>query len=454
MSGTTFEVPTNSLSNRLDVTYYLVRAEVERYSLPNIGTPLGDLCTRIRTRTPAREAYVEEGVPCLKLRNVTGRVLNTTNCDFIPERLKPQFVTAKKYDIIITATGEGTAGRADIFLETGNYVVTGENILLRPDPALINPFYLLAVLRTGLIAKQLTHFVRGATGQTHLYWQDIADIHIPKADSRVQEDCEAIFREAWKKRRLSAEKINNAKVAVLKAAGVVDLDVKQRSLEFEITFNHVRPSLRFDVEYYQPIHYTLQTALKKAKCIKANTVAKLNKTTINPRKSPTRIYHYVDISSIDAAIGDYDVTTLYGHEAPTRARRRVNKSDLIVSTVRPNRNAVAVIADESDDLVVSTGFAVITPTSINPLVLFAFLKTEPIYAQIVRKATAAMYPAVTEEDVLDILIPKLNDNQSEYIEKSIRESIALRRQSDENLREFTGQGESILQKLCSLQGNK
>ena len=447
MSSTIFEVPTISLSNRLDVTYYLVRAEVERYFSPNMGAPLSDLCTRIRTKTPAREAYVEEGVPCLKLRNITGRVLNITNCDFIPERLKPQFVTAKKYDIIITATGEGTAGRTDIFLETGNYVVTGENVLLRPNRALINPFYLLSMLRTNLIAKQLTHFVRGATGQTHLYWQDIADIRIPKANSKVQEDCEVIFREAWKKRRLAAEKITDAKVAVLKAAGVANLDVKQRHIVFETTFNYVRPSLRFDVEYYQPIHYTLQTALEKAKCIKANTIAKLNKNTINPRKSPTNIYRYLDISSIDTEIGDYEVTTMYGHEAPTRARKKAKKSDLIVSTVRPNRNAVAIIADEPDGLVVSTGFAVITPTSINPLALFALLKTEPIYAQIVRKATAAMYPAVKEEDILDILIPKLNDNQSEYIEESILKSIALRKQSDEYLREFTGQGESVLQKL-------
>lgn len=448
MSSNFFEVPTTSLSNRLDVTYYLIRTEVDRYVSPKIGTPLSDLCTPVRTKTPSREAYHEEGsVPCLKLRNITGRVLNITNCDFIPERLQKRFVTAKKYDILITATGEGTAGRADIFLETGSYVVTGENILLRPDSALINPFYLLAMLRTDLISKQLTHFVRGATGQTHLYWQDIADIRIPKANNKLQEQCEAIFQEAWKNRRLAAEKISNAQAIVLKAAGVSNIDVKQRQLVFETNFNYVHQLLRFDVEYYQPVHYTLQTALTKAKCVKAYTVAKLNKSTINPRKFPTNIFHYVDISSIDTMIGDYDVTTLYGHEAPTRARRKAKKSDLIVSTVRPNRNAVAIISDEPDGLVVSTGFAVITPTSINPLVLFALLKTEPIYAQIVRKATAAMYPAVKEEDVLDILIPTLDGKQSEYIEETILKSIELRKKSDEGLRELTRKGELALQGL-------
>lgn len=439
-----FEVPLELLSDRLDVTYYLVRGNVEQQLGSLIGSPLQQLCTRVRTKTPTRETYVEEGIPCLKLRNVTGRILNITSCDFIPERLKTQFVAAKKYDVVLTATGEGTAGRADIFMEANTYVVTGENILLRPHLNRINPFYLLAMLRTGIIAKQLTHFVRGATGQTHLYWQDIANIRIPEAEPEVQQKCERIFREAWAKRRLAAEKIRTAKTTIMEGVGINQLDVRKRSVVFETTFARIQPSLRFDVEHYQPIHDMVRVALEKAGCIKATEVAKLNKTMINPRKSPTNIYDYVDISSIDAEIGDYELTALYGHEAPTRARRKPQKGDLIVSTVRPNRNAIAVIEEQPDSLVVSTGFSVITPTAIKPLVLFAILKIEPIYAQIVRKATAAMYPAVTEEDVLDILIPNLSELQADHIEQCIKESIVLRKQSDALLDEFKQHGEDVL----------
>lgn len=201
------EVPLQSLTDRLDVVYYLIRDEVIRElgTLPT--TPLHELCSRVRTKTPPREAYIQEGVPCIKLRNVTGQMLNLANCAYIPERLRDKFVAAKKYDIIVTATGEGTAGRADIFIESGTYIVTGENILLRPYKDKINPFYLLAMLRAKLVAKQLTHFVRGATGQTHLYWQDIANIQIPDADEKVQEDCEKLFSEADGLRKQSDEQL-------------------------------------------------------------------------------------------------------------------------------------------------------------------------------------------------------------------------------------------------------
>jgi restriction endonuclease S subunit len=134
-------------------------------------------------------------------------MLNLANCAHIPERLKDKFVAAKKNDIIVTATGEGTAGRADIFLESETYIVTGENILLRPKMDRVNPFYLLAMLRTDHVARQLTRFVRGATGQTHLYWQDIASIQIPNADTVTQKACEVLFMKGAELRQKSDEQL-------------------------------------------------------------------------------------------------------------------------------------------------------------------------------------------------------------------------------------------------------
>jgi restriction endonuclease S subunit len=201
-----FEVTVDSLADRLDVSFYRVRQEVRTKLGRRRGPPLAELCTRIGTKTPARDAYSQSGVPCIKLRNVTGHFIDLTDCDYIPARLKSKYVTAKKHDLIITATGEGTAGRVDMFLDDSvPCVVTGENILLRPNPGRMNPFYLLAALRADLIALQLRHFVRGATGQTHLYWHDIREIEIPEAQENVQKGCQRIFLEAEEIRKRSEQ---------------------------------------------------------------------------------------------------------------------------------------------------------------------------------------------------------------------------------------------------------
>ena len=64
----------------------------------------------------------------------------------------------------------------------------------------------------------------------------------------------------------------------------------------------------------------------------------------DPTKNPDEEFLYVDISSIDnknGAIISYK--RLRGAEAPSRARKRIRENDIIVSTVRPNLNATALV---------------------------------------------------------------------------------------------------------------
>ncbi|MBW6503093.1 hypothetical protein K0B90_02290 [bacterium] len=68
---------------------------------------------------------------------------------------------------------------------------------------------------------------------------------------------------------------------------------------------------------------------------------------------------YVDIGSVTQEKGiscteEYDFIN-----APSRARRRVHEGDTIISTVRTYLKAVAAIQNPPDNMVVSTGFAVL-----------------------------------------------------------------------------------------------
>ncbi|MCD6451085.1 MAG: restriction endonuclease subunit S, partial [Acidobacteria bacterium] len=73
-------------------------------------------------------------------------------------------------------------------------------------------------------------------------------------------------------------------------------------------------------------------------------------------------------------------------------------------TVRPIRNAVALIKEEKKDLVCSSGFAILRSKDISPQYLFLYLKTRPIVKLIDRYTTATEYPAVTWADILNIPI--------------------------------------------------
>ena len=87
-------------------------------------------------------------------------------------------------------------------------------------------------------------------------------------------------------------------------------------------------------------------------------VIETNKNTISKDFKFTEI-QYLDTGSItEGKIDSFQKFKLI--EAPSRAKRLVNDNDIVYSTVRPNQKHFGFIQNPLDNLVVSTGFAVIT----------------------------------------------------------------------------------------------
>ena len=92
---------------------------------------------------------------------------------------------------------------------------------------------------------------------------------------------------------------------------------------------------------------------------------------------------------------------------PSRAKRIVNKNDIIISTVRPNQCHYAIIKEPMENMVVSTGFTVLTPKeNVIPEYLYFFLTQETITKRlsILAEGATTSYPSITPDDILDIEI--------------------------------------------------
>ena len=118
---------------------------------------------------------------------------------------------------------------------------------------------------------------------------------------------------------------------------------------------------------------------------------------------------YVDISSVDnksKTLTKYD--TYIFAEAPSRARKKVMLGDVIVSTVRPNLNAVAIFNLQTTYTpIVSTGFCVLRNKSdVDPSYIYFFCTSSNFVRQMVSKATGASYPAVSDTIVREAKLPK------------------------------------------------
>ncbi len=130
-------------------------------------------------------------------------------------------------------------------------------------------------------------------------------------------------------------------------------------------------------------------------------------SNINPKNEPEREFVYVDISAIDRATKEItQPKSIKGSEAPSRARRRIKSGDVLVSTTRPNLNAVALVTPEFDDQICSTGICVLRP---KPLLISGYLfwttRSSWFVSKLSRDVNGAMYPAVTDKQILDVEIP-------------------------------------------------
>ena len=131
-------------------------------------------------------------------------------------------------------------------------------------------------------------------------------------------------------------------------------------------------------------------------------------TWMPERDDPAGVFTYVDLSAVDqdakVVTGARELACL---DAPSRARQLVRAGDVLVSTVRPNLNGVALVSPELDGATASTGFCVLRPRSgqLDGRYLYQWTKSPRFVSDMVRKATGASYPAVSDRIVCQSKLP-------------------------------------------------
>ena len=143
---------------------------------------------------------------------------------------------------------------------------------------------------------------------------------------------------------------------------------------------------------------------------------------------------YVDISSVDNIAKEIvSYQTISSKDAPSRAKQLLKRGDILVSTVRPNLHAVAMIESETENLMVgSTGYCVLRcKENADTRYLFNFCQSPYFVDDMSSQATGASYPAVSNSIVRSSLIPSYSvEEQRKIADKldAVSELIKLRKQ--------------------------
>ena len=143
-------------------------------------------------------------------------------------------------------------------------------------------------------------------------------------------------------------------------------------------------------------------------------VTSINDESLSKDEDPLRPIAYVNIGSVNSALGIEQAEEMVFEDAPSRARRLVNDGDTIVSTVRTYLGEIAPVADPRPDMVVSTGFAVIRPRRVDAGFVSWALREGRIVAAIVARSTGVSYPAVNAPEIgeLFVTLPPLGEQRA------------------------------------------
>ena len=142
------------------------------------------------------------------------------------------------------------------------------------------------------------------------------------------------------------------------------------------------------------------------KTVPLKRVVGINLQTLPETTEPGFEFRYVDIGAVSRGQLNSEPEATVFASAPSRARRLVRQGDTIISTVRTYLRAVWPVRASATDLVVSTGFAVLTPTrSIDSRYLGWLVQSDVVVEEVVARSVGVSYPAINPSDIGTVRVP-------------------------------------------------
>lgn len=345
--------------------------------------------------------YLEQGLPLIRATNIERGKIVEKGLVFISPNDVPyeRNPILRANDIVVVRSGAYTADSA-IVTKSYDGAIAGFDMVLRPFQieAKYLAYTLLSnyVLRDQLILSSFRaaqpHLNKEELGTTLIFYPPVIEqqsiaTYLDTKTAQIDRQIDLLSQKAAQYGKLKQSLIN---------------ETVTRGLDKTV------PMKDSGVEWIGeiPVHWRMK---------RIKEVCEINKNTLSEKTPATYEFDYVDIGSVTYGVKGYIKERMTFDTAPSRAKRIVQKGDTIISTVRTYLKAITTIDDEVSDLIVSTGFAVVSPqkTMINKYCSF-LLTSNCIVDEICALSTGVSYPATNATVIggLFFLIPPIAEQQA------------------------------------------
>lgn len=267
------------------------------------------------------------------------------------------------------------------------------------------------VLSTFLLTKYgRNQTVRETTGnvQPNLFLYKIREIIVPTFDIGFQNTVQKAVLKAQGLLKASDMAYANAEEMLEKEIGIDMSSITNGGVSVKSFFESFGITGRLDAEYYQPKYDDFERHVlnyKDGYTTPGNEFELIKAKCTRDLES----YPYIEIGDIDIGNGSAEYNVVSTKDLPANAKIMTQTGDLLVSTVRPYRGAVAILG--TNNLLVSGAFTVLRPKSNYPAQTLQVLFRTKLYKDWLLKFNAGTsYPVIKDDDVLNVPVPILKDD--------------------------------------------
>ena len=350
----------------------------------------------------------------------------------------------------------GSVGRTFLYKKSmGKSIYAGYLIKYILDTSKIYPEYLSAYCQTSKYWQWVKQQERPAV-QSNINAEEYSSLTIPLPPLDKQKEIANIMKDAnllKEKLEKEADKLlSSIDEYLLRELGInlpkKETDLKNR-ISYTVKLSEIKGN-RFDCEYHQIYYKKFENAIKNTKY---KTVKLKEKIFINSQLEDTSKYefiNYIDLSCIEKEKGIIIDTIFMNKDFPSRARQRVCKGDLLVSTLSGSMKAIAIVEEDKENLIASTGFFVIKETDKDLLKYFliSILRTNLFQELLKREARGAIMSSINCNDFLNIEIPlppiEIQQKIVNEINERKQKALRLQKEAKETLENAKSKIEEII----------
>jgi len=427
----------SELEKRFDSEYYAPEYLEKERNLRNCKydlCPISSIAEVLTDGAHQTPTYVEDGIMFLSSGNIRDLQLDLTDTKSISQQAHKDLARTqvRAGDVLIAKSGRiGTAAVAPKDIDECNLY---EGVALLRTSADIDPYYIAAFLNSEYGQYQITRSKKGVS-QPHLHLEEIEEIRIPLLSKSFQSSVQDRIKKSHHAQIKSKNLLIEAEKELLNILGVPK-SFKQH-LTYVSKFSDISVDTRLDSKYYQPKYKKLIKCMEKEghelETISESSILQLSDKKIDPTDSPTKSYRYITIGNVDPDSGIIvEHNDILGHEAPNRARMSINKSDILIPYLRDSKDSVAIVTDEYDGAVATTGFYVIKSIDALPEFIFALMRSPVIQLQMDQQESGVRLTSVNKKSFKKIQIPKVKKSDQEKIADIINKSF-IKREKSRNL---------------------